>query len=43
MNVGRMYEKVIAGYATGVRGDLSIADFQKLDAVSAHVLLEFEP
>ena len=43
MNVGRMYDKVIAGYATGVRGDLSIADFQKLDAVSAHVLLEFEP
>jgi hypothetical protein len=43
MNVDRMFNKVVAGYATGVRGDLTIADFQKLDSVSAHVLLEFEP
>lgn len=39
----RMYNRVLASYATGVRGDLDIADFQKLDAVTAHLLIEFEP
>ena len=43
MNFDRMINKVTANLATGVRGDLTIADFQKLDAVSAHLLLEFEP
>jgi hypothetical protein len=44
MNFDRVYKKVVAAsFATGVRGDLDIADFQKLDAVSAHVLIEYEP
>jgi hypothetical protein len=43
MNYDRLIKKVTANLATGVRGDLSIADFQKLDSVSAHVLLEYEP
>ena len=44
MNFDRVYKKVVAAsFATGVRGDLDIADFQKLDAISAHVLLEYEP
>lgn len=43
MNHERLYSKIIANYATGVRGDLDIADFQKLDAVTAHLLVEFEP
>lgn len=43
MNSDRVYKKIMASYATGVRGDLDIADFQKLDQISAHLLLEFEP
>ena len=43
MNQERLYNRIMASYATGVRGDLDIADFQKLDATTAHVLLEFEP
>lgn len=43
MNHERLYNRIMASYATGVRGDLDIADFQKLDAISAHVLVEFEP
>ena len=44
MNFDRVYNKVVAAsFATGVRGDLDIADFQKLDTVSAHVLIEYEP
>lgn len=43
LNFERMYSKINASYATGIRGDLDIADFQKLDAVTAHLLLEFEP
>jgi hypothetical protein len=43
MNQERLYSKIMASYATGVRGDLDIADFQKLDTATAHVLLEFEP
>lgn len=39
----RIYDRVLASYATGVRGDLDIADFQKLDNVTAHLLIEFEP
>jgi hypothetical protein len=43
MNHDRMYNKIMASYATGVRGDLDIADFQKLDPITAHILLEYEP
>lgn len=43
MNHERAYNKIMANYATGVRGDLDIADFQKLDAISAHLLVEFSP
>jgi hypothetical protein len=44
MDFNRVYNKVVAAsFATGVRGDLDIADFQKLDSVSAHMLIEFEP
>jgi len=43
MNHERLYNRISASYATGVRGDLDIADFQKLDRISAHMLLEFEP
>lgn len=43
MNHERAYNKIMANYATGVRGDLDIADFQKLDAISAHLLIEFSP
>lgn len=43
MNIDRVYNRVMANYAQGVRGDITIADFQRLDGVSAHLLLEFEP
>ena len=43
MNINRMMNKVTASFATGIRGDLSIADFQKLDGNSAHLLLEYQP
>jgi hypothetical protein len=43
MNIDRVYNKVVASFATGIRGDLSIADFQKLSETTAHVLLEFQP
>jgi hypothetical protein len=43
MNIDRVYNKVVANFATGIRGDLAIADFQKLSEVTAHLLLEFQP
>lgn len=43
MNIDRMINKVTASFATGIRGDLSIADFQKIDGNSAHILLEYQP
>lgn len=43
MNIDRVYNRVVASFATGIRGDLIIADFQKLDANSAHVLMEYTP
>ena len=43
MNIDRVYNRVVASFATGVRGDIVIADFQKLDSNSAHVLLEYTP
>jgi hypothetical protein len=43
MNIDRVYNKVVASFATGIRGDISIADFQKLSETTAHVLLEFQP
>jgi hypothetical protein len=43
MNHKRVYDRIVASYATGIRGDLDIADFQKLDGITAHVLVEFEP
>jgi hypothetical protein len=41
MNIDRVYNKVVASFATGIRGDLVIADFQKLDSISAHMLMEY--
>lgn len=42
MNQERAYNKIMASFATGIRGDLAIADFQGLnDGQSAHLLLEF--
>ena len=41
MNIDRVYNRVVASFATGVRGDLVIADFQKLDNNSAHILMEY--
>jgi hypothetical protein len=43
MNFDRVLTKVTAGLSTGIRGDISIADFQRLDEISAHLLLEYEP
>jgi hypothetical protein len=43
MNSEAMYDKILASFATGVRGDFSIADFERLDDRSAHVLLEYNP
>jgi hypothetical protein len=43
MNFDRVYQRVTASYATGIRGDIAIADFQRLEAGTAHVLLEYEP
>lgn len=43
MDMNRVMKKITASYATGIRGDLDIADFQKLDAVTAHLLLEYAP
>lgn len=44
MNKDRAYQKIMAGFATGIRGDITIADFQGLkDGKSAHMLLEFNP
>lgn len=43
MNIDRFYQKILASQATGVRGDFSIADFQKVDQLSAHVLLDYQP
>lgn len=42
MNQERAYNRIMASFATGIRGDLAIADFQGLsDGRSAHMLLEF--
>jgi hypothetical protein len=43
MNFEKAYSKVVAGLATGIRGDISIADSLKLDGVTSHVLLEYQP
>lgn len=43
LDLNRVYNRVLAAHATGVRGDLSIADFQKFDRSTAHVLMEYEP
>ena len=43
MNHEKVYNRIAASFATGVRGDLVIADFQKFDNQSAHVLLEYAP
>jgi hypothetical protein len=42
MNFDKVYNKIVAAsYATGVRGDLSIADFQKLPGGDVHVLMAY--
>lgn len=43
MNHAKVYNRVAASFATGVRGDLVIADFQKYDNRTAHVLMEYAP
>lgn len=43
MNHERVNNKILASFAKGVRGDLDIADFQKLDGQAAHLLIEFNP
>jgi hypothetical protein len=44
MNQERAYNRIMASFATGIRGDLAIADFQGLgDGRSAHMLFEFNP
>jgi hypothetical protein len=44
MNFDKFYNKVVAAsYATGVRGDISIADFQRLPGGNVHVLMEYAP
>lgn len=41
MNHERLYNRIVASFATGTRGDFQIADFQKLDRKSAHVLIQY--
>lgn len=41
MNHERVNNRILASFATGVRGDLDIADFQRLDGKSAHLLIEY--
>jgi len=43
MNHEKVYNRIVASYATGIRGDLVIADFQKFDNATAHVLMEYGP
>lgn len=43
MNHEKVYNRIAASYATGIRGDLVIADFQKFDNATAHVLMEYAP
>ena len=43
MRLDRVANKIASNYAVGHRGDLAIADFQKITPTTAKVLIEFLP
>jgi len=43
IDYNRLQTRISANLATGIRGDFDVADFQRLDEVTAHILLEFSP
>lgn len=43
MKLDRVVSKIANNYAAGHRGDLSIADFQKVNSTTAKLLVEFDP